>query len=261
MLRYVDVHSHILHRIDDGPQNLETALSILEAEASQNVETVIATPHFKDLEHASIDEFVLRRNRRIAEIRSAAQEKGLSIPQIRGGAEVYLSCDLSEVEGIEKLAIEGTRYLLVEMPYQDWNDWMFNSLYALIAHKNLIPVIAHVERYGRVDRKKIEKLAAMDVYFQINADSLKEKGYRQVAMKMIRQNMVHLMASDVHNLTGRSCKLAEGYEYLTKKVSGEFSHYINVNAHLLLDNQFIEKYASNYHQMMPVSWFKRVFRI
>ncbi len=259
MLKYVDVHSHILHHLDDGPEHLETALKILEEEYRQNVETVILTPHYKDFD-TPIDTFIDRRSRRVAEIEAAAKEKGIAIPKLRLGAEVFMACNLSEVEGIEKLAIEGTRYILVEMPYTGWNDWMFDSLYALSAKKNLTPIIAHVERYGNVDKKKIEKLSSLDVYFQINADSLMERGYKQVALKMIRQNLIHFMGSDVHNLSSRSAKLEEGYHILSKKVSGEFAHYLNVNSHLLLDDQYIEKYAGNYHQMAPQSWFKRLFR-
>lgn len=260
MLKYVDVHSHILHHLDDGPEHKETALKILEEEYRQNVETVILTPHYKDFDRTPIDTFIERRGRRVAELQAAAKEMGITIPELRMGAEVFMACNLAEVEGIEKLAIEGTRYILVEMPYTAWNDWMFDSLYALSAKKNLIPIIAHVERYGNVDKKKIEKLASLDVYFQINADSLTERGYKQVAMKMIRQNLIHFIGSDVHNLSSRPTKLEEGYRILSKKISGEFAYYLNVNGHLLLDDQYIEKYASNYHQMVPQNIFRRLFR-
>lgn len=260
MLKYVDVHSHILHQLDDGPQHLDTALKILEEEYRQNVETVILTPHYKDFDHVSIDTFIDRRNRRVAEIEAAAKEKGINIPKLRLGAEVFMACNLAEIEGIEKLAIEGTRYILIEMPYTSWNDWMFDTLYALLAQKNLTPVIAHVERYGNIDKKKIEKLSSMEVYFQINADSLMERGYKQVALKMIRQNLIQFIGSDVHNLSSRPAKLEEGYHFLSKKVSGEFAHYLNVNGHLLLDDQYIEKYAGSYHQMEPICWLKRLFR-
>lgn len=259
MLKYVDVHSHILHQMDDGPQHVETSVKMLEAEYRQQVETVIVTPHFKDFDSITIDEFLAMRAQRVQEIEVAAKEKGVTIPKLCQGAEVTLSCDISEIPDIEKLVIEGTRYILIEMPYTAWQDWMFDSLYALIAHKDLIPVMAHMERYYDVDRKKIEKLGAMDVYFQINADSLGEKVYRNVAMKLIRNNMVHLIGSDTHNLDTRAPKLRDGYKFLEKKVSGEFAHYLNVNGHLLLDDEYIEKYAANYHQMSPFGWFRRLF--
>lgn len=261
MLKYVDVHSHILHRLDDGPEHIETSLKMLEEEYRQNVETVILTPHFKDAENASIDDFIRKRNQRAEELRQFAKENGAQIPALRLGAEVALNCDLSEIPGIEKLAIEGTRYILVEMPYSAWYDWMFDSLYALIAHCNLIPVIAHIERYSHMDRKKLNKLSAMDVYFQINAESILDRSMRKYVIKMIEKDAIHLLGSDCHNQSERSPNLLEGYEYLTKKVSGEFAHYLNVNAHLLLDNEYIEKYASNYYQAEPEKgFFRRLFR-
>ena len=249
MPKYVDVHSHVLHRMDDGPEHLETSLSLLEEELRQNVATVIATPHFKDFDQ-SIDAFVDRRARRIEEIRRAAQEKGILIPDIRAGAEVQLSCNIAEVDGIEKLAIEGTRYILIEMPYTMWYDWMFDVLYAMIADKKLVPVMAHIERYGNVSRKMMEKLAGMEVYFQINADFLTDKRCRGMIGKLVRQKLVHFMGSDVHNMSDRSIRLQAGYRYLAKKYSDEFAQYLNVNGQLLLDDQYIEKYTSNYHQMV-----------
>lgn len=259
MQHYIDIHTHVLHDMDDGPEHLETSLAILEEELRQNVATVIATPHFKDFD-SSIDEFIRRRTQRIEELRRSAQEKGIAIPAIRAGAEVQLSCNLAEVDGIEKLAIEGTRYILIEMPYAMWYDWMFDVLYALIADKNLIPVMAHIERYGNISRKMVEKLASMEVYFQINADSLMDRSCRGLVAKLIRQNLVHFMGSDVHNMSNRSVRLQEGFKHLTKKYTGELAHYLNMNAHLLIEDQYIERYSSNYHQMVPVSWFKRMFR-
>lgn len=260
MLKYVDVHSHILHRMDDGPEHIETSLKMLEEEFRQNVETVILTPHFKDAEHASIDEFIRKRNERAEELTRFAQEQGAKIPALRLGAEVALNCDLSVIDGIEKLVIEGTRYILIEMPYSAWYDWMFDSLYGLVAHRNLIPVIAHIERYPHVDKKKLNKLSGMDVYFQINAESLLDKQMRKNVQKMIGKDAIHLMGSDCHNQSGRAPNLLEGYEYLAKKVSGEFANYLNVNSHLLLDNEYIEKYASNYYQVESVGFFRRIFR-
>ena len=77
---------------------------------------------------------------------------------------------------------------------------------------------------------------------------------------MIDKDAIHLMGSDCHNQSGRAPNLADGYEYLMKKVSGEFAHYLNVNSHLLLDNEYIEKYASNYYQVETSSFFRRIFR-
>ena len=96
MLKYVDVHSHILPRLDDGPEHIETSVKMLEEEYRQNVETVILTPHFKDAEHTPVDEFVKKRNQRATELWQFAKEQGATIPTLRLGAEVLLNCDLSD---------------------------------------------------------------------------------------------------------------------------------------------------------------------
>ena len=260
MLKYVDVHSHILHRLDDGPEHMETSLKMLEEEFRQNVDTVILTPHFKDFDNISINEFIEKRNQRARELREYAQKEGVQIPDFRLGAEVLLNCNLAEIDDIEKLAIEGTRYILIEMPYTARYDWMFDSIYALIAQKNLIPVIAHIERYSQVDKKKIDKLASMDLYFQINGEAILDKATRRAVFKMIRNDTIHLIGSDCHNQNNRVPNLEKAYDLIREKISGEFAHYLNANGHLLLDDEYIEKYASNYYQETPVKWFRRMFR-
>lgn len=42
----IDFHTHILPGVDDGAENIETALAMLREEAVQGVNQVFATPHF-----------------------------------------------------------------------------------------------------------------------------------------------------------------------------------------------------------------------
>ena len=42
----IDLHTHILPRMDDGAKTVEEALQMLRAEAEQGVEAVALTPHY-----------------------------------------------------------------------------------------------------------------------------------------------------------------------------------------------------------------------
>ena len=42
----VDLHTHILPGIDDGSRSVEMSLELLHMDMSQNVDTVVFTPHF-----------------------------------------------------------------------------------------------------------------------------------------------------------------------------------------------------------------------
>ena len=41
----IDVHSHILPGLDDGPQSLEEALQMCALACADGIETIVATPH------------------------------------------------------------------------------------------------------------------------------------------------------------------------------------------------------------------------
>lgn len=42
---YVDIHSHILYAIDDGPEEREQSIRVLEIAAASGTSDIVATPH------------------------------------------------------------------------------------------------------------------------------------------------------------------------------------------------------------------------
>lgn len=58
----IDFHTHILPGIDDGSRNVEMSLRMLAAQREQQVDEIVATPHFY-AQKDSVEEFLLRRQR------------------------------------------------------------------------------------------------------------------------------------------------------------------------------------------------------
>ena len=56
----IDFHTHILPGIDDGSRNVEMSLRMLAAQREQQVDEIVATPHFY-AQKDSVEEFLLRR--------------------------------------------------------------------------------------------------------------------------------------------------------------------------------------------------------
>lgn len=258
-MKFIDIHSHILQNIDDGSKDIETAIKILIESANQNVDTIILTPHFYSSKKQTVEDFIKRRDSLYNILKSEIKNRNLILPNLRVGAEVALDCDLSKVEHIEKLAIEGTNYILIEMPYEDWHDWMFESIYSIIASKNLIPIIAHIERYTLKKNELIDKLSKLEVYFQINASSLLDNSYMKETIKLINNNCIHFIGSDAHNLTDRPTRIKNAMEFLKDKVSVQFVDYLCNNSRLLLDNEYIEKNYNYFDKKPRVSIFKNFF--
>ncbi len=255
---YVDIHSHILPFLDDGSKDLQTAVMLVKECIKQGITNIVLTPHYLYSENNDVESFIKKRNESFLMLKNELKKQNIEEIDFRLGAEVNFNCDLSAVKDIEKLAIEGTDYILIEMPFSTWQESMFDYLYTLIAQKNLIPVIAHVERYYQNERefKKLEKL---DVFFQVNAPAFTEIGDKKNARKLLKNKKIHLLGTDTHNLSSRPPKMEDGYGYIRKKLNPAYAEYIRVNGHLLLMNAEIEKSETDYGYYKPPFW-KRIFR-
>ena len=188
-IEFVDFHSHILPGIDDGADSLETALEMLSHSRSQGVGTIVSTSHYYSFRESTSD-FVTRRDHAIYNLERHIKEHDLDMPEIVTAAEVRLFPELRMDKNLDKLCIEGTRNILIEMPYESWTGWMYNEIYALIT-KGYTPIMAHIERFlGPVSEKEIlTKLLAMDVYVQCNAESFEDRKMRSFIKKLIKPIM------------------------------------------------------------------------
>ena len=215
----LDVHSHILPGIDDGSSSVEMSCKMLAAMAQQGVKTVVATPHFyasRDLPEA----FLERRSKAVAALESRKPEA----PQVILGAEVAYFDGMGRSESVlEQLQLGNSGLLLVEMPFGEWNNRTLREICDLPLQTWLIPVLAHVDRYRRLDQllRNMATLLDCGVLFQCNADAFLHFGSRSWALKMVRNGKIHFLGSDAHNLTSRQPNLGGAAQVIEKKLGRE----------------------------------------
>lgn len=228
-----DLHSHILPNIDDGSDSIEQSINMLTALKYCNVETVVATPHYYMNEN-SIESFLEKRQESYQHLLDNIKESGF--PAIRKGAEVLLTTELAESKDLYKLCIENTNYILIEMPYTYWADWVYYSIFKIILEHNLIPIIAHIDRYIKLvnDKSKISKLLYMDVISQINANSIIDRSTQKNTLNLLKEGYIQVIGSDAHNDTTRAPKIAEAFDIIRKKLGQNKVDELNQNARKLL---------------------------
>ena len=103
-----EYHCHILPGIDDGSENAEMSIEMVEMMRTQGVERICATPHFYAHREKSVTDFIKKRQGAF----DAIKDK-LSVGDIRLGAEIAVEQGISEMKDIEKLAIDGTNIILL----------------------------------------------------------------------------------------------------------------------------------------------------
>ena len=234
-----DFHAHILPNIDDGAKNVDVALSILKKEKNDGVDIVVATPHFYRHKE-DISSFLSRREASYNQL--IQQTDKLSLPEIVLGAEVYFSPSLIEDKDFEKLCIENTKYILLEMPYQQFSKRLLDSLRDFVSSTKVIPIMAHIERYlNFTDILNIFEMMSMDVLGQVNCSSLAKFGSRKRALKFFENEMVHVIGTDAHNTDLRSPLFGEAREILCKKQHSKHFDKLMRNAEMILNNAELDE--------------------
>jgi protein-tyrosine phosphatase len=209
----IDLHSHILPGVDDGPVTIEESLDIARRAAAEGVRVIAATPHVRDdypTEAATME-------RLVAEVRAAIQQEGIPV-ELRPGGEIAIDWlgRLSD-EDLGRFGLGGSpRYLLLEFPYAGWplslHEWVFR-----LVTREITPVIAHPERNGEVQRdpEELRPLVDAGALVQITAASVEGRigrSSRSAAFELLERGLAHVLASDAHTPDVREAGLLGAVE-------------------------------------------------
>lgn len=220
-----DLHTHILPGMDDGAGTVDESLALLRMEWQQGVDAVVLTPHFyRDRENPR---HFLRRRQEAAmvleeRIMGLPEEERAALPQRILGAEVAWAPNLADWEEISRLCIGNTKNLLLEMPFIQWDERIINGLYDFIGRTGITPVIAHLERYLKLQRpERIQDMLSLGVPVQISGAVLLQVLGRGPAIKMLRKRKTFLLASDCHSCGRRPPNLAAATEVVRRKLGDD----------------------------------------
>lgn len=233
----IDFHTHILPGIDDGARNVDVSMEMLSIEKQHSIEYVVCTPHFyanKDLS----EYFFKYRDKAREAIEQRAIEENADIPRLIMGAEVRLTRGLSECSFLKEMRIGNTDYILIELPYDEWNNkWIAEELYAIKARTNLNIILAHAERYiaDKKDFEIIESYFRFASVIQINMESFLDRTGRKWIKKFIKRNCAVVVGSDCHSAGRRKPCMEEGFRMIEKKFGKEYKNAFIQNAKVILD--------------------------
>lgn len=226
MMPAVDCHTHILPGIDDGSTSLDESIAMLQQEAKQGIRHVIATPHFY-ANHDTPERFLKRRAQAYRKLRETL-EKHEGLPQIHIGAEVYFFYGMSDCDALPEMAVDGKKYILIEMPHAPWANSMYQELENIYTKRGITPMIAHIDRYiGPLQTHKIpERLSELPVVVQANTSFFTKKMTQIMALKMLREGKIQLLGSDCHNMQMRKPDMLPAMELIKDRLGPEAIEYI-----------------------------------
>ena len=229
-----DIHSHVLPRMDDGAECTAMSADMLAEMYRQGIRRVVASSHFYANEE-SLDSFFARRERAIRHL-SRLYDKNIH-PELFVGAEVAFFEMISHAEVIPKLALNGTKYIMIEMPFSKWAEHSVNELYKLQEKHGLTPIIAHIERYGAYQKKDvIRKLHEDGIKIQVNAEFFLTKRIYKKFSYMLKEDLIDFVGSDAHNMDDRKPDLGDALLVAKELCGDEFIKKLEQNSDILLKN-------------------------
>jgi protein-tyrosine phosphatase len=207
----IDTHLHILPCVDDGPETIEEALALARVLVQEGVHTAIATPHYNDLfPKRSAAEI----KNRVNELQQVLDQQGILL-RLFSGHEALIKPGLVEDIQTGRLAtLNGSRYLLLELWNGTWLPETERVIFELRA-SGITPILAHPERYSafQKERERLVSLLRQGVLIQITASSLvgmQGRTAQRMAEMLLRQGLVHCIASDAHGLQRRPPAIVQG---------------------------------------------------
>lgn len=216
----IDLHAHVLAGVDDGPADLDAAVTLCRAMADGGIASVAATSHVSDAYPNSAE--TLAEARAVLRERLAAEGIRLEVLQ---GAEVTIERAAALPDAaLEGLTLGEGRHLLVESPLSPSAVDVERPLLGVLDRGHPI-VLAHPERAPAFQRDpgQLVRLVAAGVLCSVTAGAFAGRfgrTARGLAVDMMAEGLVHDVASDAHDLAGRPPGLGEGLDAAAEALTG-----------------------------------------
>ena len=218
----IDFHAHILPEMDHGCRNLEMYLKQMEFAYAAGMDLIVATPHFYP-QNENVETFLKRRSMSYEKARQVIVKR----PEILLGAEVLICKGMEHMDGLEKLCIENTNVLLLEMPLDGvWENELLDTIEEIQTKRKLQVVIAHPDRYPYAP---LQSLFQMQLLMQMNGSAIKSMHGRKILKECRNQQSIAAIGSDIHGIdTGY-----RHYLQLCKKLGTETEQIMERTCQLL----------------------------
>lgn len=199
----IDLHSHLLPDIDDGPGNLDESVSLARAFVTAGIVRVAATPHVNHV-HQNTPKLIVERRTALID-RLVAEDIPL---RVESGAEIAAEVAIRlEHADLLHLTLGGGEWLLIE-PSTAATTFEIHQAVFEIQGRGFRVLLAHPERIPAIqgDLGLIADLIRSGIRTQITAESLSGRFGRKAQKtsdEMLKQGLVHIVASDAHHAIDR----------------------------------------------------------
>jgi protein-tyrosine phosphatase len=244
----IDLHSHILPSIDDGPITLKSSLELAVLYQKAGFSRVVATPHW--IPGTTWTPSTEEIQQQVTLFNESLISKKINI-HILPGMEIALDLNIAELLlNKHLLTLAGSRYVLIESPFQrlplGW-DQMFFAIMA----KGYRIVLAHPERCFQLftSPELYDDIIEKGIFFQVNYDSfLGNYGSKvsETAFYLLKKGYIHLLSTDSHDpLQRHPGNVAKAVKVLKELIDADSIEMLTrINPERVINNTMLEKIDS-----------------
>lgn len=231
----IDFHSHIIYDVDDGAKDIEMSAKLLEISRNDGVNTICATSHYV-CGVCEQDRDIY--NSRLEEIRKLTSAQVVSGLEVRIVPEIVDRYEEGKIWGIND-----KKYMLLELPFEEIPKYTMDVIYELRI-RGVKPVLAHPERNAEIMKnpKILNEFIEEGVLMQVCRGSIFGRhGSKcaKISRQMVKNNMVHLLGSDAHNIHDRDTELKSAYDFV-EKLNPELFKWICENQNSVLEGSSVK---------------------
>ena len=244
----IDLHSHILPGIDDGSPDLETSLAMARMAIDDGIKVMACTPHFLPGLYDSQANDVRKR---AAALSQEFNDHDLGLVLVVGG-DIHARPDLVEAIATKRvLTLNDSRYVLLEPPHVIMPLRLEDLIISLVA-AGYVPVITHPERLAWIEQHyaALVRMASAGAWLQITAGSVTGRFGRRAqywTQKLLQDGLVHIMATDAHNLGSRPPRLSTAVGVVAREIGAEEAQKLVFDRPLaVLRNEVIETFHTHH---------------
>ncbi len=216
----IDLHTHILPGIDDGPETIEGSLEMARAALAAGTGTLVATPHINrayDLDPPRVLETAQM-------LREALAREEIELELLTGGEISTRRLARLRGEELDALRLGGGPYLLIESPLTS-GAWELTEAVERLHGEGYGVLLAHPERCPGFHRDPalLQSLVAQGALCSITAGALAGRfgsTVNRFALKLLREGLVHDVASDTHDTRRRSPELRAPLHIAAERLPG-----------------------------------------
>jgi protein-tyrosine phosphatase len=219
----IDLHTHILPGVDDGVKTEEEAVAFARMAVEDGTRLLVATPHCREGSWFNDRAEVLER---VAELRERLSREEIPL-QLEPGAEVHLCPDLADRvrDGRAPTLGDNGKTLLLELSLTQYPIDLENLVFQLKL-EGIETLFAHPERirFFQDDISRYEAVVRLGAWGQITTGSVTGQFGRTAkafSEEVLRKGLVHVLASDSHNLRGRPPLLSEARAAMVPMIGEE----------------------------------------